>query len=71
MNKMNLLSKAEMKKVTGGVVKLCGVKIDGTWYSVGGGRSEAEGLLGYTGSFNNGEIYGTVTNWCCDSCYWN
>ncbi|WP_412467249.1 hypothetical protein [Pedobacter sp. KLB.chiD] len=66
--KGEVLTKAQMKKVVGGS---CGVKINGNWYSVSGGRSEAEGSLGRSGTWNNGQVSGTVTNWCCDSCYWN
>lgn len=74
MEKFSKLSRTEMKNVLGGYMappETCGVKINGTWYSVGGGRAEAEGDLGKTGSWNNGTATGTVTNWCCDSCYWN
>lgn len=65
---VEVLSRTQLKKVVGGS---CGIKIDGTWYQVSGGRSEAEGSLGRSGTWNNGTVTGTVSNWCCDSCYWN
>ena len=76
MKTFEKLSRAEMKNVLGGVAApgggtTCGIKINGTWYSVAGGMSEAKGDLGTTGSWNNGTVTGTVTNWCCSSCYWN
>ena len=70
-----VLTRTQLKNVMGGnpmvTTKVCGIKISGQWYSVAGGRAEAEGALGTTGSWNNGTVTGTVTNWCCDSCSWN
>ncbi|QIL40273.1 hypothetical protein G7074_13990 [Pedobacter sp. HDW13] len=65
-----VLSRAQLKNVMGGTGS-CGVKVNGTWCTVSGGASTAEGMLGTTQTCNGGEISGTVTNWCCDSCYWN
>lgn len=74
----NVLTRKEMKTVTGGGP--CGIKISGSWYAVsdengnGGTIDEAQGYLGTSGTFqltNGQQVTGSVSNWCCDSCSWN
>lgn len=62
-----------MRKVMGGVepATQCGIKVNGTWCTVVGGREYAESQLGTQATCDGGAISGSVTNWCCASCTWN
>jgi hypothetical protein len=71
---VNVLTKEAQKKIKGRGP--CGVKVNGTWCTVddyngsGGTRDDAQAMVGTSQSCSDGSS-GTVTNWCCDSCYWN
>lgn len=71
---VKVLSRDAQKSINGG--GNCGVKVNGTWCMVsdfnGNGATidDAQGMLGTSQACSDGTS-GTVTNWCCDSCYWN
>ena len=71
---VKVLNKDAQKAINGG--GNCGVKVNGTWCMVsdynGSGATidDAQALLGTSQSCTDGSS-GTVTNWCCDSCWWN
>lgn len=81
------LTRSEMKKIKGGdgcgvkvggvwypssnnyagTKSLLGKNVKGTYSNHPGYVYSPDGFTGYT----SGSFQGTVTNWCCSSCYWN
>jgi hypothetical protein len=83
---VTVLSKAALKDLKGGYAPSgCGIKVNGVWHPSGTGAAGTQAFLGQNVQgydpnnwspdgftvYPGGSYTGTVTNWCCDSCWWN